>query len=420
MLLFANNQQLVVPAIWKAIEEIGGEKLMQKVLHSVSRSLAKYYREKITASDPKKRLEQFTAILEEEGGLVDLVAKDGQITITKRTCAFISMFDDQRHVCAIDLDLMSAIAGCPVRLTACRHDGAPCCQFESTRGPARGHPRRKPAVGSSHDRCNLLRRPAILRSDGGISVAFRSAKVAVSQTRKCNIPAVIDLAGLTWHNSPMTRPGKNIAVLGSTGSIGRNALEVIANSGGELCAKALSAHNNVDLLCEQAVRFRPRWIMLTDPEKAGQIDRSDLPQGVELLVGPEGIARAVGDAGDRHGAFGNRRKCRPARNLGRLGGRQIGGLGQQGKPRHGGSAGHAAGRGEAGPDPAGRQRTQRRLPGHAVRPAERGGAGDSYRQRGAVSYPHDRATWPKSRSPRPWPTPLGTWGRKLPSIRPPS
>ena len=85
-------------------------------------------------------------------------------------------------------------------------------------------------------------------------------------------------------------------MLGSTGSIGRNALEVIANSGGELCAKVLSAHNNVDLLCEQAVRFRPRWIVLTDPEKAGRIDRSDLPEGVELLVGAEGIARAVGDA----------------------------------------------------------------------------------------------------------------------------
>ena len=94
----------------------------------------------------------------------------------------------------------------------------------------------------------------------------------------------------------MTRPGKNIAVLGSTGSIGQNALEVIANSGGELCAQAISAHNNVDLLREQAVRFRPRWIVLTDPEKAGRFDPSDLPEGVELLIGTEGIAQAVGDA----------------------------------------------------------------------------------------------------------------------------
>ncbi|MGO9108546.1 MAG: 1-deoxy-D-xylulose-5-phosphate reductoisomerase [Thermoguttaceae bacterium] len=93
----------------------------------------------------------------------------------------------------------------------------------------------------------------------------------------------------------MTQPGKNIAVLGSTGSIGRNALDVIANSGGELSAKALSAHNNLNLLREQAIRFRPRWIVLTDPEKAGPFDRSGLPKGVDVLVGPEGIARAVGD-----------------------------------------------------------------------------------------------------------------------------
>ena len=60
--------------------------------------------------------------------------------------------------------------------------------------------------------------------------------------------------------------------------------------------RVLSAHNNVDLLRDQAARFRPRWVVVTDPEKAGRIDRSALPEGVELLVGREGIARAVGDA----------------------------------------------------------------------------------------------------------------------------
>ncbi len=130
VLLFANNQQLVVPAIWQAIHEIGGERLMQKVRHAVSQNLSTYYRAKITASDPRRRLDQFKSILEQEGGLVDMVTKDGHVRITKRSCAFISMFEDHRHVCEIDLELISAIAGCPVRLIACRHDGAPCCQFD--------------------------------------------------------------------------------------------------------------------------------------------------------------------------------------------------------------------------------------------------------------------------------------------------
>ena len=45
VLLFANNQQLVVPAIWKAINTIGGEKLTKQVLRSVGRSLAQHYAE---------------------------------------------------------------------------------------------------------------------------------------------------------------------------------------------------------------------------------------------------------------------------------------------------------------------------------------------------------------------------------------
>jgi 1-deoxy-D-xylulose-5-phosphate reductoisomerase len=94
----------------------------------------------------------------------------------------------------------------------------------------------------------------------------------------------------------MSPTSKRIVVLGSTGSIGQNALEVIANSGGELCVLALSAHNNVESLLKQAAKFRPRWIIATDPEKAGRISRTSLPCGVELLIGSEGIARAVSDA----------------------------------------------------------------------------------------------------------------------------
>ncbi len=94
----------------------------------------------------------------------------------------------------------------------------------------------------------------------------------------------------------MSPPAKRIAVLGSTGSIGRNALEVIANSAGELRVHALTAHNNIELLLKQAAAYRPRWIVATEPAKAARISRSDLPCGVELLVGSEGIARAVGDA----------------------------------------------------------------------------------------------------------------------------
>ena len=83
-------------------------------------------------------------------------------------------------------------------------------------------------------------------------------------------------------------------MLGSTGSIGRSALEVIAASGGELVPVALSAHGSTSALVEQARRFRPRWVVATDSAAAGAQDWSGLPPGSELVVGSEALDRVVG------------------------------------------------------------------------------------------------------------------------------
>ena len=93
----------------------------------------------------------------------------------------------------------------------------------------------------------------------------------------------------------MTDPVTRVAVLGSTGSIGRSTLEVIAASAGSLQAVALSAHNNTGLLKEQALAVRPRRIVVTDPQAAAREDWSALPGRIELLTGPEGVAQVVTD-----------------------------------------------------------------------------------------------------------------------------
>jgi len=93
----------------------------------------------------------------------------------------------------------------------------------------------------------------------------------------------------------MTDRVTNVAVLGSTGSIGRSTLEVVAASGGSLRAVVLSAHTSTKLLKEQARTIRPRRIVATDPPSAGREDWSDLPDEVELLVGPDRLAEAVSD-----------------------------------------------------------------------------------------------------------------------------
>ena len=88
---------------------------------------------------------------------------------------------------------------------------------------------------------------------------------------------------------------QRVAVLGSTGSIGRSTLEVIAASAGRFSAQLLCGHRSVGPLLEQAATCRPRWLVVTDPAAAGGIGAGALPAGTELVVGPERLADLVAD-----------------------------------------------------------------------------------------------------------------------------
>ncbi|MEN6405952.1 MAG: 1-deoxy-D-xylulose-5-phosphate reductoisomerase [Thermoguttaceae bacterium] len=94
----------------------------------------------------------------------------------------------------------------------------------------------------------------------------------------------------------MSHPAKNIVVLGSTGSIGRSTLEVIAASGGSLHAYGLTAHRNTEQLLRQAQAVRPEKIVVTDPTAASKQDWSELPPGVQLAVGHAAAAQLAAES----------------------------------------------------------------------------------------------------------------------------
>ena len=91
----------------------------------------------------------------------------------------------------------------------------------------------------------------------------------------------------------MNHQGRQVVVLGSTGSIGRNTLEVIHASGEKLRASGLTAHHQLDRLLLQSQEHLPRWIVASDAETASTHDWDALPAGIELLVGEEGIRQLV-------------------------------------------------------------------------------------------------------------------------------
>jgi regulator of sigma E protease len=82
---------------------------------------------------------------------------------------------------------------------------------------------------------------------------------------------------------------KKITLLGSTGSIGTQSLDVIRAQGYEVFG--LSAHSHVDKILQQIEEFHPRYVCMTDSDAARRLDaelsgRADAPR---LLVGPEGL-----------------------------------------------------------------------------------------------------------------------------------
>ncbi|MGA2035187.1 MAG: helix-turn-helix domain-containing protein [Thermoguttaceae bacterium] len=128
--LFANHQQLVVPAMWQALEELGGQELTQKMVQRVAKLIADHYCAQITAEQPRDRLLQFVDLLRGEGVLADIEQRNGTPVLYKRSCPYISMADENQTVCTVDLEMMSQVIGRPVRRTTWRHAGGHCCRVE--------------------------------------------------------------------------------------------------------------------------------------------------------------------------------------------------------------------------------------------------------------------------------------------------
>ena len=65
---------------------------------------------------------------------------------------------------------------------------------------------------------------------------------------------------------------KKIAILGSTGSIGTQALEVISENRDAFSVETLTANNNADLLIKQAQLFKPNSVVIKNEEKYNEVN----------------------------------------------------------------------------------------------------------------------------------------------------
>ena len=85
---------------------------------------------------------------------------------------------------------------------------------------------------------------------------------------------------------------KEITILGSTGSIGTQALEVIATNPDTLHVRVLAARHNAELMAQQIRRFQPDFAVLTDKEAAHKLQQQ-LGTACDILSGEEGLIAAA-------------------------------------------------------------------------------------------------------------------------------
>lgn len=81
---------------------------------------------------------------------------------------------------------------------------------------------------------------------------------------------------------------KRICILGSTGSIGKNALRVISDLSDRFEVSGLCAQSNISLLAEQVNKYKPKAVAIGDETKAGQLHKM-IRGKVSILAGKRGI-----------------------------------------------------------------------------------------------------------------------------------
>ena len=86
---------------------------------------------------------------------------------------------------------------------------------------------------------------------------------------------------------------KGIAILGSTGSIGTQALDVVREHPGHFQVELLTAGRNADLLIAQALELKPNAVVIADAAQLDRVKDALFPQGIKVYGGLEAIAQAV-------------------------------------------------------------------------------------------------------------------------------
>lgn len=86
---------------------------------------------------------------------------------------------------------------------------------------------------------------------------------------------------------------KGVAILGSTGSIGTQALDVIEAHSDKFTVEVLTVNRNSELLIQQAKKFKPNTVVIADESKFKEVQDALWPEDIKVFAGKEALAQVV-------------------------------------------------------------------------------------------------------------------------------
>ena len=95
------------------------------------------------------------------------------------------------------------------------------------------------------------------------------------------------------HQSAEASRTRGLAILGSTGSIGRQTLEIVRLFPDAFSVRSLTARNSVGDLARQALEFRPECVVISDESGYAELSRALAGSGIEILTGADHMAHAA-------------------------------------------------------------------------------------------------------------------------------
>jgi len=120
--------------LWREIRSVREPAVRQGLISRIGTAMAGMYRDQVSGSTPRQRLESTAKILQERRIPCGVEpssdpSNGGLQVLTSYACPYPELAEQDRGICAAERVMLQDLVGSAVRLSECRLDGAPCCRF---------------------------------------------------------------------------------------------------------------------------------------------------------------------------------------------------------------------------------------------------------------------------------------------------